>query len=113
MLLLIGNMFKFIFIEIFVTNKIEYCYHWSCYLTGKPTAVKLVDRETLIQERESKKKAEVEKLAEKEKKKKELEAAQALKEAQRRVPPQEMFRSESDKYSAFDEKVKLTVKVPS
>lgn len=67
--------------------------------------MKLVDKETLLQEREAKKRAEVEKAAEKEKKKKELEAAQALKEAQKRIPPQEMFRSETDKYSAFDEKV--------
>lgn len=75
---------------------------------GRPTAVKLVDKDTLLKEKEAKKKVEAERLAEKERKRKELEEAQALKEAQRRIPPQEMFKSETEKYSAFDDKASLT-----
>ncbi|XP_046665768.1 cysteine--tRNA ligase, cytoplasmic isoform X3 [Homalodisca vitripennis] len=71
---------------------------------GRATAVKLVDKDTLLREREAKKKAEAEKILEKERKRKEMEAAQALREAQKRVPPQEMFKSETEKYSLFDDK---------
>lgn len=71
--------------------------------------MKLVDKDTLLKEREAKKKVEAERLAEKERKRKELEEAQALKEAQRRIPPQEIFKSETDKYSAFDDKASLKV----
>ncbi|XP_072390660.1 cysteine--tRNA ligase, cytoplasmic [Diabrotica undecimpunctata] len=70
---------------------------------GEPSAVKLVDKETLLKEREAKKKAEQEKLAEKERKKAELAAAAAAKESQKKIPPTEMFRHETDKYSKFDE----------
>lgn len=80
-------------------------------ILGRPTAVKLVDKDTLLKEREAKKKVEAERLAEKERKRKELEDAQALKEAQRRIPPQEIFKSETDKYSAFDDKASLSLKV--
>lgn len=65
----------------------------------------MVDRDTLLREREARKKAEQEKLAEKERKKAELAASQAAKEAQKRVPPCQMFKSEIDKYSKFDETV--------
>lgn len=68
------------------------------------SAVKLVDKETLLKEREAKKRVEQEKLLEKERKKAELAAAQAAKDAQKKIPPSEMFRSETDKYSKFDEK---------
>ncbi|XP_063710173.1 cysteine--tRNA ligase, cytoplasmic [Culicoides brevitarsis] len=71
---------------------------------GKPSALKLVDRETLLKEREAKKALEAEKLAEKERKKAELAAAQAAKEAQKKINPLEMFKLEKDKYSAFDDK---------
>lgn len=71
--------------------------------------MKLVDRETLLKEREAKKKLEAEKLAEKERKKKEAAAAQALKEAQKKIPPSEMFKSETDKYSKFDDQVKTDI----
>ncbi|KAJ8984870.1 hypothetical protein NQ317_002709 [Molorchus minor] len=70
---------------------------------GAPSAVKLVDKESLLKEREAKKKAEQEKAAEKERKKAELAAAQAAKEAQRKIVPSEMFKMELDKYSKFDE----------
>lgn len=73
---------------------------------GKPSALKLVDRETLIKEREAKKALEAEKLAEKERKKAEMAAAQAAKEAQKKINPLEMFKLEKDKYSAFDDKVR-------
>ncbi|KAM9764517.1 cysteine--tRNA ligase, cytoplasmic isoform 1-T1 [Menidia menidia] len=70
---------------------------------GLPTVVKLVDKETLLKEREDKKRIE------EEKKKKKEEAAQRKQEqemaklAKMKVPPSEMFRSETDKFSKFDE----------
>lgn len=72
---------------------------------GGPSAVKLVDRETLLKERESKKLVEAQKAAAKEKKRQEALAAAAAAEAQKKIKPNEMFLSETDKYSAFDEKV--------
>lgn len=72
--------------------------------------MKLVDRETLLKEREAKKALEAEKLAEKERKKAELAAAQAAKEAQKKINPLEMFKLEKDKYSAFDDKVRCSSK---
>ena len=44
---------------------------------------------------------------EKERKKQKAEAEKAAKEAQKRIPPTEMFRTEADKdkYSQFDDKV--------
>ncbi|XP_034476754.1 cysteine--tRNA ligase, cytoplasmic [Drosophila innubila] len=66
-------------------------------------AVKLVDREMLLREREAKQAAEAEKAAEKARKKQALEAAAAAKEAQRRINPKDMFTSETEKYSAFGE----------
>lgn len=70
---------------------------------GLAPIVKLVDRETLIKERDQK-------FAEIEKKRKEKELAKekqqqekAAKEAKAKIPPSEMFRSEVDKYSQFDE----------
>uniref|UniRef100_A0A3Q2CZG0 Cysteine--tRNA ligase, cytoplasmic n=1 Tax=Cyprinodon variegatus TaxID=28743 RepID=A0A3Q2CZG0_CYPVA len=50
---------------------------------GQPTVVKLVDKETLLKEKEDKKKM--------------------AKLAKMKVPPCEMFRSETDKYSSFDD----------
>lgn len=78
---------------------------------GEPSAVKLVDRDTLLKEKEAKKRAELEKSAEKERKKAELAAAQAAKEAQRKIKPNEMFLTETDKYSKFDDKVRFVVLV--
>lgn len=66
-------------------------------------------RETLLKEKEAKRQVELEKAAEKERKKAELAAAQAVKEAQKRIPPGEMFKLEKDKYSKFDENVSLGV----
>lgn len=72
---------------------------------GEPSAVKLVDRDTLLKEKEAKRQAELDKAAEKERKKAELAAAQAAKEAQKKIKPTEMFLTETDKYSKFDDKV--------
>lgn len=68
-----------------------------------PARVKLVDKETLLKEREAKQKLEEAKAAEKERKKNELAQAAALKEAKRKIAPHEMFLPETDKYSKFDE----------
>merc|ERR1712071_726586 len=71
---------------------------------NQPAALKFVPREELLKEREDKRLAEEAKLKEKERKKAELAAKEAEKEAKRRIPPTEMFKSETDKYSAFDDK---------
>ncbi|XP_020826413.1 cysteine--tRNA ligase, cytoplasmic isoform X1 [Phascolarctos cinereus] len=70
---------------------------------GLPTVLKLVDRDTLLKEREDKKKAEEEKRKKKEdaaRKKQEQEAAKLEK---MKIPPSKMFLAENDKYSKFDE----------
>lgn len=67
------------------------------------TCLKLVDRETLIKEREEKLKLEEKKRIEKEKKRLERERLEEEKNAQRRIPPNELFKNETDKYSAFDQ----------
>nr|XP_018898966.1 PREDICTED: cysteine--tRNA ligase, cytoplasmic isoform X1 [Bemisia tabaci] len=72
-------------------------------IEGRPSAVKLVDKETLLQEKEAKKAEEAKRAAEKAEKQAKLAAAQALKDAQRKIPPSELFKSETDKYSQFDE----------
>ncbi|KAM3968100.1 LOW QUALITY PROTEIN: cysteine--tRNA ligase, cytoplasmic [Aphomia sociella] len=71
-------------------------------LEDKPdrTVVKLVSKEELMKEREEKKRAE----AEKQKKKQEMLEAQRAKDEQKKIPPTEMFKKETDKYSKFDEK---------
>ncbi|XP_023315626.1 cysteine--tRNA ligase, cytoplasmic isoform X2 [Trichogramma pretiosum] len=72
--------------------------------SGSGAQIKLVDRELLLREREAKKKIENAKAAEKERKKIEAEKAAAIKDAQRKIPPEEMFRNEEDKYSQWDDK---------
>ncbi|XP_076311985.1 cysteine--tRNA ligase, cytoplasmic isoform X3 [Tachypleus tridentatus] len=75
---------------------------------GLPPVVKLVDKETFLKEKEMKLKvgvlAEEEKRLEKERKKQQQLEAQLAKDAQRKIPPWELFKSETDKYSKFDEK---------
>lgn len=68
---------------------------------GKPAAIKFVDKEELLREKELKKKQEEAKLLEKERKKAEQAALLELK----KVKPSEMFLKETDKYSLFDDKV--------
>ncbi|KAM8814082.1 cysteine--tRNA ligase, cytoplasmic [Rhynchonycteris naso] len=70
---------------------------------GLPTVVKLVDRETLLKEREEKKRAEEEKRRKKEEAARKKQALEAARLARMRTPPSEMFLSECDKYSRFDE----------
>lgn len=72
---------------------------------GEGSIVKLVDRETLIKEKEAKKLLDAEKAAEKERKRLEAAAAAAAKDAQKKIPPNEMFILETEKYSRFDDKV--------
>lgn len=71
--------------------------------------IKLVNREDLLKEKESKKQMELEKMLEKEKKKAEIAAAAVIKEAQRKIPPSEIFKLERDKYSRFDSNVRRIV----
>ncbi|KAL4225668.1 hypothetical protein ACF0H5_016357 [Mactra antiquata] len=71
---------------------------------GQPPVIKLVDKETLLREREEKILQEEAKRLEKELKKKKTEEENAAKEAQKRIPPSELFKSETDKYSQFDDK---------
>ncbi|XP_053415744.1 cysteine--tRNA ligase, cytoplasmic isoform X2 [Nycticebus coucang] len=70
---------------------------------GLPTVVKLVDRDTLLKEREEKKRVEEEKRKKKEEAARRKQEQEAAKLAKMKVPPSEMFLSESDKYSKFDE----------
>ncbi|XP_053141465.1 cysteine--tRNA ligase, cytoplasmic isoform X2 [Hemicordylus capensis] len=70
---------------------------------GLPTVVKLVDRETLLKEREEKKKIEEERKRKKEEAARKKQEQEAAKLAKMKIPPGEMFKSETDKYSKFDE----------
>ena len=74
---------------------------------GEFCSIKLVDREELRREKEARKRLEAEKAAEKEKKKAEAAAAAAVKDALRKIPPSELFKKETDKYSEFDENVRF------
>ena len=65
------------------------------------TVIKLVDKNELLKEREEKRLAEEKKKAKIEEMKRQNEA----KEAKKKIPPSEMFKSETDKYSKFDDKV--------
>lgn len=70
---------------------------------GLPTVVKLVDRETLLREREEKRRVEEERRKKKEEALRKKQEQEAAKLAKMRVPPSELFLSERDKYSRFDE----------
>ncbi|XP_072527718.1 cysteine--tRNA ligase, cytoplasmic isoform X1 [Salminus brasiliensis] len=70
---------------------------------GLRTVVKLVDRETLLKEREEKKKLEEEKKKKKEEAARKKQEQEMAKLAKMKIPPSEMFRSETDKYSIFDD----------
>lgn len=67
--------------------------------------IKLVNREELLKEKMHKKQMELERTLEKEKRKAEAVA----KEAQKRIPPSEMFKLEKNKYSQFDSNVRKFV----
>nr|XP_010955107.2 cysteine--tRNA ligase, cytoplasmic [Camelus bactrianus] len=70
---------------------------------GLPTVVKLVDRDALLREREEKRRAEEEKRRKKEDAARKRQEQEAAKLAKMKIPPSEMFLSETDKYSKFDE----------
>ncbi|KAH0620960.1 hypothetical protein JD844_021889 [Phrynosoma platyrhinos] len=70
---------------------------------GLPTVVKLVDRNTLLKEREEKKKIEEEKRKKKEEAARKKQEQEAAKLAKMKISPRELFKSEHDKYSKFDE----------
>ncbi|XP_053720307.1 cysteine--tRNA ligase, cytoplasmic isoform X1 [Synchiropus splendidus] len=70
---------------------------------GQPTVLKLVDKETLLKEREEKKKLEEEKRKKKEEAARKKQEQEAAKLAKMKIPAAEMFLSETDKYSKFDE----------
>ncbi|XP_078457612.1 cysteine--tRNA ligase, cytoplasmic [Lampetra planeri] len=69
---------------------------------GLPPVVKLVDKESLLKEREEKKKIEEEKQLKKEEAAKKKQEQEAAKLEKMKIRPQEMFLSETDKYSKFD-----------
>ncbi len=64
------------------------------------TVVKLVSPEDLAREAEQKRVIEEQKREEKERK----QGENAAKEAAKRIPPSEMFKKETEKYSKFDSK---------
>ncbi|XP_025771323.1 cysteine--tRNA ligase, cytoplasmic [Puma concolor] len=70
---------------------------------GLPTVVKLGDRETLLKEREEKRRVEEEKRRKKEGAARKKQEQEAAKLAKMKISPSEMFLSETDKYSKFDE----------
>ncbi|XP_010329458.1 cysteine--tRNA ligase, cytoplasmic isoform X5 [Saimiri boliviensis] len=74
---------------------------------GLPTVVKLVDRNTLIKEKEEKRRVEEEKRKKKEEAARRKQEQEAAKLAKMKIPPSEMFLSETDKYSKFDENVSM------
>ncbi|XP_059079587.1 cysteine--tRNA ligase, cytoplasmic-like isoform X1 [Tigriopus californicus] len=71
---------------------------------NEPTVIKLVDRNELLKEKQAKKDMEEKKRLEKEKVKAEAAAKKAALEAQKKIPPSELFKSDTDKYSKFDDK---------
>lgn len=71
---------------------------------GASYVVKLVDPETLARERALNEKRELDKKLKEETKKMEMLKLQQQREEKAKVPPSEMFKSQLDKYSKFDEK---------
>jgi len=70
---------------------------------GHAPVIKFVDRETLMKEKQQQLEEQEKKRKQKEEAKKKLDAEKAAKEAKARIPPWEMFKHETDKYSKFDE----------
>jgi cysteinyl-tRNA synthetase len=67
------------------------------------SVIKLVDRDVLIKEREEKKKREDQKKAEQLAKAELARQKEKEREEQRKINPKDMFKSQTDKYSAFDD----------
>ena len=63
-----------------------------------------MDKETLLKEREEKIQMEEAKRKKKEAEKAKKQAEALAKEEAKKLPPTEMFKKETDKYSAFDDK---------
>uniref|UniRef100_T1KNQ3 Cysteine--tRNA ligase, cytoplasmic n=2 Tax=Tetranychus urticae TaxID=32264 RepID=T1KNQ3_TETUR len=63
------------------------------------TKIRFMDKEVLLKEIQEKKNQEEAKILEKERKKKELEEAQRIKDAQKAIPPSQLFINQTDKYS--------------
>lgn len=70
---------------------------------GEAPVIKFVDKETLLKERQQQMEEQEKKKRAKEEAKRKQEAEKAAKEAKARIPPWEMFKGETDKYSQFDE----------
>ncbi|KAJ3592998.1 hypothetical protein NHX12_005336 [Muraenolepis orangiensis] len=70
---------------------------------GLPTVVKLVDKETLLKERDEKKTMEDEKRKKKDEAARKKHEQEMAKLAKMKIPACEMFLKEADKYSKFDE----------
>ncbi|XP_049574002.1 cysteine--tRNA ligase, cytoplasmic-like isoform X1 [Syngnathus scovelli] len=70
---------------------------------GLPTVVKLVDKEILLKERNEMVKMEEEKQRKKEEAARKKEEQEIAKLAKMKIPPFEMFLTDTDKYSKFDE----------
>jgi len=70
---------------------------------GGLPVVKLVDRETLLKEKQQKLEELDKKRKEKEEAKRKQQEEKAAKEAKARIAPGDMFKSETEKYSQFDE----------
>lgn len=67
------------------------------------SVIKLVDREVLMKEKEEKKKREEQKKAEQLAKAELKRQQDKEREEQKKINPKDMFKSQTDKYSAFDE----------
>lgn len=67
------------------------------------SVIKLVDRDVLMKEREEKKRKEEQKKAEQLAKVEAQRQKDKEREEQRKINPKDMFKSQADKYSAFDE----------
>ncbi|CAB4019379.1 Cysteine--tRNA ligase, cytoplasmic, partial [Paramuricea clavata] len=70
---------------------------------SQSSVIKFVDPETLRKERQQQLEEIEKKKKEKEEMKRRQEEEKAAKLAKAQVPPSEMFKHETDKYSAFDE----------
>lgn len=70
---------------------------------GAPSAVKVVGKEVLMREREEKLRLEEEQKKKKAEQKLLQEQLKAQREAQSKINPKKMFKSETDKYSKFDD----------
>lgn len=75
---------------------------------GGKFVIKLTPKEQILAERDAKRKAKDVEAEEKRRKAEERQRQEAEKESQARIPPSQLFISQTDKYSKFDEKVSLS-----